>query len=305
MHSFSIYLLAVGLLLCTACDWQAEDVGVTETETGRLMLGSAEEERTAERSVSLEGRTLVLDGLDGDVNLQGVRGDRANLTFTRLGRGADPDDARRVAGTISLEEAGSEEQFQYMLRAEEPKLSRVNIKGEVPARAPLNIKMAHADIRIDSVQAPLVIQSEHGPVHVQQAAGTVSVQLANGSIYLSLTEVGSDDEVSLKTKNGDITLRLPADSEASVNAFTGTGEILTRNLTFEDKTLDREGSGYEFSGVLNEGGASISLSTQNGTITITSLDAEEENGVEHRAFPEELFPVDPAPPQNQNGPDTD
>lgn len=296
--------ILASLLFCTvvlmACDDSSDDHGMEETDSGRLLLGSAEDRATLERGVELRGRTLVFDGQQGSITLRGTDAEAANLAFTKIGRGRNPADAEQVLSRIAVEEAGDDDVYQYMMRAEEPDLSRVEVDGTVPHTSTLNITLDAGQVAVDSVRGPVTVASTNGPVMVTQAGAEMDVSTRNGSITVSLLSIAAEDEVQLETQNGDITLQLGPDIAADIDARTASGEIATRGLAFEERALAREGAGFQFEGRLGTGGAAIQLRTENGTITLAGLDESPvEQGplpAEQQVFPEDLYPTDPAPP---------
>ncbi|NBB87199.1 MAG: DUF4097 family beta strand repeat protein [Bacteroidetes bacterium] len=283
-----------------ACDDSSDDRGMEETDSGRLLLGSAEDRATLERGVELRGRTLVFDGQQGSIELRGTEAEAANLAFTKIGRGRNPADAEQVLSRIAVEEAGDDNVYQYMMRADEPELSRVEVDGTVPQTSTLNITMEAGQVVVDSVRGPVTVQSTNGSVTVTQAGAGMDVSTRNGSITVSLLSIAQDEEVRLETRNGDITLRLGPNIAADIDAMTESGEIATRGLPFEERALARDGAGFRFEGRVGNGGATIQLRTQNGTITLAGLEAAAaEDGprpAEQQPFPEDLYPTDPAPP---------
>lgn len=297
-------VLFASLLFCSvfllACDDSSDEHGLEETASGRLLLGSAEDRATVERGVTLRERTLVLDGQQGSVQLRGTAAEAADLTFTKIGRGRNPADAEQVLSRIAVEEAGDDNVYQFMMRAEEPELSRVEVDGTVPRVSTLNITLEAGPVVVDSVRGPVTVRSTNGSVTVTQAGAGMDVSTRNGSITVSVRSIGPDEEVRLETQNGDITLHVEPDLAADIDATTESGEIITRGLPFAERALARDGAGYRFEGRLGTGGAAIHLRTENGTITVAAMDeSPREEGptpVEQQPFPEELYPTDPAPP---------
>ena len=295
--------LLASVLFCSlflmACDDPSDDRGMEETDSGRLLLGSAEDRATLERGVELRGRTLVFDGQQGSIELRGTEAEAANLAFTKIGRGRNPADAEQVLSRIAVEEAGDDNVYQYMMRADEPELSRVEVDGTVPQSSTLNITLEAGQVVVDSVRGPVTVQSTNGSVTVTQAGAGMDVSTRNGSITVSLLSIAQEEEVQLETRNGDITLRLGPDIAADIDAMTESGEIATRGLPFEERALARDGAGFRFEGRVGNGGATIQLRTENGTITLAGLgEAPAEDGprpAEQQPFPEDLYPTDPAP----------
>jgi len=297
----------VSLFLLAACNGTSDEHGLEETTSGRLLLGSAEDRTVVERGVALRGRTLVMDGQQGALHLTGTDDAAAELAFTKIGRGRNPADAEQVLQRIAVEEAGDDEVYQYMMRADEPNLSRVEVEGTVPHESRLHLTMQSGPVVVDSVRGPMTIRSANGSVTITKASAGVEVNVRNGSIITSFVALDREETVELHTENGDITVRLAEDIEADIEAETDSGEIATRGLSFTERALAQDGAGYRFEGRLGTGGATLDLRTKNGTITISGLEDGDDRPrpIDHQAFPEELYPTDPAPPPaDTTDPDT-
>ena len=262
-------LMLLGLAAC------GKGTGVGETEEGSLVLGTSEATETVTRAVAPGDRTLVIDGFAGNVALTGVDDDVARLTFTKHARGNDEKAARRALGRIRIEESGDETTYRFALRADAPRVSRVDVTGMVPRGTTLRILLKNGNVTLTDLEGPVTVNGENGNVRIAGAGAAVEVETRNGSIAVGMTRLAPDAVVRLATVNGDLTLALPPDASARVEARTNAGEIRAEGLVFADRSLDPVGAGGRFHGRLGSGGAVVELKTENGNVTMRAglLDA--------------------------------
>ena len=253
------------LLGLTAC---GKGTGVGETEEGRLVLGTTEATETVTRAVAPENRTLVLDGFSGHVALTGSADEVARLTFTKHARGDGESAARRALERIRIEESGDETTYRFALRADAPRVSRVDVTGTVPKNATLRILLQNGHVTLAGLEGPLWVKDENGNVRISGAGARVEVETHNGNVAVGMARLAPEARVNLTTVNGDLTLALPPDASARVEARTKAGEIRVEGLAFAERSLDPVGAGGHFRGKLGSGGAVVTLKTENGAVAM-------------------------------------
>lgn len=245
---------------------------VNRTEEGVLRLGSVEAVDTLTRAVSPSGRPLAIEGVRGLVDLQGVDATTAELQFVRRGRGTDAETARGVLDDLDITEAGSEDGYTYTLEKNGSAYATVDVTGTVPHTTDLTIDRTTGAVSIADMEGPVTVTHEHGPVSIQEAAGAVTVEVKNGDVEVHFASLPSDAESSLRTVNGDVTLRLPPDASTQISAETNVGAVRTRDLDFTEQNFAPRDAGGQYSAQLDGGTASIDVQTQNGSIFITAAD---------------------------------
>ena len=105
-------------------------------------------------------------------------------------------------------------------------------------------------------------QTVNGDVSVR-AHGSAEAQTVNGSIEAMIGHADRADDLRFETVNGNITLLLPEDAGAEIEAHTLNGDIDT------DWPLEIERGGWvgrSAKGVIGGGGPELSLKTINGSI---------------------------------------
>ena len=90
------------------------------------------------------------------------------------------------------------------------------------------------DIDCTGVSGDLEIKSMNGEVKLDGIAGGVIVDTMNGEIRASVRELKTGKPLSFTSMNGEVVIRLPAETKANVRLRTQNGTILT---DFDEKSL--------------------------------------------------------------------
>jgi hypothetical protein len=140
------------------------------------------------------------------------------------------------------------------------------------------------DVSAEGVAGDLTVTTDVGDVRVQDIRGTFSAEANTGDIVVEGGETVSDvsastgdldlavsaieGETEFTTSTGDIDLALSTDVAADFTAEADTGDVTVEGLSLEDG--QREES--MVSGRLNGGGPALTVSTNTGDISVSSLD---------------------------------
>ena len=145
------------------------------------------------------------------------------------------------------------------------------------------IECSNGNINLDGVAGNPVIITSNGTVTVKNINGAVTAQSSNGDITVigvkSLGDLRTSngninaellllhDNLDIRTNNGSITLALPANLRADLEASTANGTISISNLKIATTNLEQTA----LTGVMNGGGYKINISTSNGSINLIAL----------------------------------
>ena len=239
-RSWFVAFVLIGLL--GACE-QPNTSDVSQPEEGVFRLGSVEAVDTVARAVSPSGRPLVLDGFRGAVDLQGADQQTADLQFVRRGRGKDAETARAALENVTITESGTQAAYTYSLDEEGGTNATVDVSGTVPERTALEVKKSTGAVSLTGIDGPLTVKHEHGPVTILGVADSVTVEVRTGDVTAHFETLPSDAEVSLRTENGDVTLRLPPDASAQIEAETDAGAIRSEGLSLTDQHFTPRNAG--------------------------------------------------------------
>lgn len=214
-----------------------------------------------------ENYSLDLKTSGGDINVEDLGGDvRARTSGGDVDIGNIRDavvDVRTSGGDIQLESAGGD--------------TRMETSG--------------GDIQVENARGTVDVSSKGGDIDIENADGGVTAMTTGGEINVGLTgtESSTDRSCYLKSKGGDVTIYLPEDLAATIDAEihvvkTGFwGDVSNRIYSAFDLSGNK-GGGHTKSrtgiyggtgsgrasaaGDINGGGDLIRLETSNGDINI-------------------------------------
>jgi hypothetical protein len=261
-------MLGGGLVACE----QPSTSDVSQTEEGVLRLGSVAAVDTVTRAVAPSGRPLVIDGFRGSVALTGTGASTAELQFVKRGRGKDAETARGVLQDVTLTESGTQDAYTYALETDGGAYATVDVTGTVPRATVLRVEKSKGPVSLTGIDGPLTVKHEHGPVTIREAADSVTVEVRTGDVTAHFAALPTDAAVSLRTQNGDVTLRLPPDASAEITAETDAGDIRSQGLSLTDQHFTPRDAGGQYSAQLEPREATVDLRTKNGTILIAAAD---------------------------------
>jgi len=163
-----------------------------------------------------------------------------------------------------------------------PVQTRVNYRLHVPRRLELAARTANGGVSLTGARGKAVLETTNGTVAVAGFEGTLELETTNGNIEArhvagavraETTNGGVDVELfrldgdlSLASTNGGLTVRLPRDVRATVDAGTTNGTVRTDLPVTAETTGSRH-----LRGTLNGGGPRLRLSTTNGGIRILAF----------------------------------
>jgi len=263
--SARIVLLLFAVLL-GAC--RRDTPTVHQTPSGQLVLGEAEVLDPLDRTVTPGGRALVFEGFNGTLDLTGSDAPEATLRFMRRARGSDDAEATETLEGVTVTESGDAAAYRFTMRAADPSLTAVDVRGSVPRGTTLRIRLATGTVAVRAVEGPIYVQIENGTVEVNGAAAPVDIRARNGTLDVGLTTLGDAAPVFVDTQNGSITLALPAAASAAVEATTLVGTVADEGLPFASRRLSPAGAGTKFTGQLGAGASRVVVQTRNGAITL-------------------------------------
>ena len=251
---------------------RGQESEVARSEDGVLRLGPVEVVDTVARAVAPSDRPLVVEGLRGSVRLTGAEQMTADLSFVRRGRGDTREAGQSVVEGISITESGTDAEYAYTLAADREDYAAVDVRGRVPRRTALRVDRLSGPVHVAGVEGALTVSHAHGDVTVQGAAGAAEVRIKNGDVAVGFQSLPPGGTHRIETANGDLRLRLPPDETVQIDAQTDAGTIRTRGLSFTNEQFAPINAGARYDAQTGDGGPTVELRTQNGSIVIEAAD---------------------------------
>lgn len=206
---------------------------------------------TATVKLSAPGKpaTLRVDVPWADIHIAGVDGDTVTVESTIAQKNAKPtrsDGLRRLDDEVSFELTEHENTVTLRLGGDNPWANHdAEFKVSVPRTMALDIKTeAGGDLTVKDVAGDVEINNMNGEVLLEGLAGSTVVNTMNGEVR-AIYAKAPQKLVSITSMNGEVDLRVPADTKANVRLRTHNGSILT---DFDEAMLKTktEGSGGNY-----------------------------------------------------------
>jgi len=220
------------------------------------------------------GRTLELNGINGEIVAVPGTGGEVVVTADKIGHQHDPalvkievrQDANGI--TICAEYPGQSSPcrplgLSFKERANDVE---VNFHVSVPAGVKFAANNVNGAVRVRRLNGAVKAHTVNGACEIE-TAGSGEASTVNGAVRASIGRLSPQDQLSFKTVNGGITLMLPADVSAEVSSSTVNGSIQSDfPITMSGRWGPRSASG-----TIGHGGARLSASTVNGAIRLQKL----------------------------------
>jgi hypothetical protein len=222
------------------------------------------------------GQAIEVKGVNGEVEASPTGGGDVEVTAVKRGRRSDPDQVEvRVVehgGGVTIcavyptppgERANECAPGTGGRMSTRDNDVRVDFVVRVPAGVNFVGRTVNGEVTARDLPADAEAHTVNGGV-VVEAAGHTLARTVNGSIQARMGRADWSGETEFETVNGTITVELPENASADVDARTVNGGIET------DFPLEVTGriSRRRMTGTIGGGGRKLSLQTVNGAIRL-------------------------------------
>jgi DUF4097 and DUF4098 domain-containing protein YvlB len=211
------------------------------------------------------GGYLSLENVNGDVTIEGWEKNEVSISAVKTGT---PKDLDRLEISVEVDKHKGKDWIH--IETEYGVFTRnsgsVDYTIKVPSGAILeDIELVNGDLNVTGVTGYLSLGTVNGSVTASGMACSAWVETVNGSLDLTFDKMEKGQTVDLESVNGAILLRIPAKSNAQVDAETLNGNVSSEfGLAIEKG----EWIGRSMEGLVGSGGARITLETVNGSIDV-------------------------------------
>lgn len=231
-----------------------------------------------------EGRWVYVRNLNGPVRVEQGTGDKVEIRAEKRWRHGDPQ-----AVQITVRQVGSAggdviacalwndrstcDEDGYHSHNDSRwgwSNNRNDVQVEFVVRLPAGVRVeastVNGGVEIDGATSNVVAHTVNGSVEARSSGGPVSAHTTNGDIIVRSPTINSD-HTEYTTTNGSITVELSSAVNAEVDMRTVNGRLSS------DFPLTVEGSfsPRRLHATLGKGGATLRLSTVNGSIRLRKL----------------------------------
>jgi hypothetical protein len=208
------------------------------------------------------GRLVVDAGRNGGATVKGwMRGDV--LVRARIEASADTESAAAaLVNQVSIDGSGGQ------VRAMGPESANnswwsVSYEIFVPHTTDLDLKSYNGGLNIHDVRGQIHFDVHNGGVNLKRVGGDVTGATVNGGIQVELAgSMWDGRQLEVSTKNGGVTVAMPQNYSAHLQAETGNGGIQSDfPVTMDTNTRPRKLDHF-----LGAGGGLIHITTGNGSV---------------------------------------
>ncbi len=252
---------------------------------GCLYLYRVEDTETRTRSSALVN-VLDLTSGNGAVTATATDTDTDTLVkITRYAYGRNRADALKRLQEVTL--ADTLDGGVWSLKVKTPDITKplgALFDAKAPSNTRLNIQSSNGKVKVSGFSAGVTISTSNGQVVltgtsgdasvntsnasvlVQVHNGGITIQTSNGEIECDLASLPATRSAYLTTSNGRVTLRLPPDVSATIEATTSAGTVVVTGyqLEYQEQTRNR------IRARIGSGASPIKVVTSNGDIVISA-----------------------------------
>ena len=223
------------------------------------------------------GQAIEVKGINGDIEAMVASGNQVEVTAVKKeGRRGDPDDVTfevlqhndgvTICVMYPSEPGERENECRQGGRGHmsvHDNDTEVRLTVRVPAGVNLVARTVNGSIDTGPLGGDVRAYTVNGGIEIA-ASGYAQAKTVNGSIRASMGRADWSGDLEFETVNGSITLELPADINARVEASTVNGDM------YPDFPLTLQGrwGPRQLRGTIGEGGRTLHLSTVNGGISL-------------------------------------
>ena len=210
-----------------------------------------DEGSTATVKLSAPGQpaTLRLDMPWADIHITGVDGDTITVESSLTQKNAKPTHPgglRRLDDEVSFELTEKDNVVTLSLGGDNSWAGHdAEFKISVPRAMALSLKTdAGGDLVVEGVEGDVEINNMNGDMKLEGLVGSAVLNTMNGEIRAVYAKA-PQKPVSITSMNGEVDLRLPADTKANIRLRTHNGSILT---DFSEDALKTKSEGSKHGG---------------------------------------------------------
>ena len=221
------------------------------------------------------GEFIEIKGVNGDVIAERATGQDVEVRAEKTARRSDPDDVRievvEHSGGVTLcavypSSRGRENSCEPGSGGRNSVRNndvQVTFYVKVPAGVEFRGRTVNGDVEVSDLASDVSAHTVNGDIEIA-TTGFAEANTVNGSIEAAMGSFDVEHGLSFATVNGSISLDLPDDVDADVDAKWVNGSLEA------DLPLRLVGrlSRHAAQGVLGEGGPELNLRTVNGSIHI-------------------------------------
>jgi hypothetical protein len=279
LHTYRSTLICA-LLLCAAADLTAQGGrgrrGGPPPPPDAARPGEQVERNAFHWTGDMEpGQRFTIRSLNGGLHIEAAPNNTLDIVGTKFWRRGEPGtvkiDVRRTKNGVTLcamwpgEGECDEDHYRYSSDRDNSTDVRVVFVVKLPPGVHVVAETLNGDVVVEKVSGDiLTAMTLNGSVQIETTGSVGQVRTANGGVRVIMAKV-PEKGASVSTTNGPVSIALPENIDATIDATTVTGSI---SSSFAIPISGSSFSPKRVRGTLGKGGPTIRLRAVNGNIRI-------------------------------------
>ena len=262
-----VLFTAIGV---SACDIQAGNGDF------KVDFASGKATDTWSRTYKLadKGRFELIN-VNGKITAEPSEGSEVIVEGRRTAKARSDEAAKEMLAKLEIREEVGDSTVRVESRP--PRLSgfgghEIEWTIKVPKGVVLDLRTTNGGVRVNNLPNEIHAKTTNGGVRGDNInPSVVDMRAVNGGIELALSApLDTADSVEMETVNGGVTLTMPSESKATIEARCVNGGVHVDGLEI---SKDEQGSDFErkrrLNGTMNGGGGRVKMSTTNGGVHLS------------------------------------
>jgi len=222
-----------------------------------------------EQTVPVNGMISVDARTNGGISVKGWN--RADVLVRAQVRTTAPteDQAKDLARQINIQTSGTTRANGPSPDGNSDRSWSVSYEVFVPSRFSVTLETVNGGVSISDVSGNLEFKTVNGGLSLHRINGYVHGRTTNGGVSIELAGDRWDGQgLDVTTTNGGVSLRVPQNYSAQLEAHTNNGRIRAEAVTVQQSQPDRQN---HISTALGTGGAMLKVTTTNGGVSLSRI----------------------------------
>jgi hypothetical protein len=213
-----------------------------------------------------DGGRLEVKNTNGFIRVE-VGGDQVDVRAERVARASTPEAAKEMLSKIEMVEDVTADRVRIETRRPSGGFGHGGVEVRytirVPSSAQVELQNTNGEVRVTGVTRGVRMSTTNGAIDGRGLAGEVRATTTNGGVEIELASM--TEPVHVSTTNGHVSVRIPSNAKADLQATCTNGGIDVSGLELD---VEGERTRRRLAGRLNGGGPRLEVSTTNGAIEI-------------------------------------